>query len=80
MEALFGPAARPAAAEVLDTLAGLVHELVRELLDRSRWSGGTLGQTARDLARTATVSPTAPAYGSCPYVLDRRPSPFLTAS
>jgi glutamate dehydrogenase (NAD(P)+) len=74
MEALFGPAVRPDATEVLDTLAGLIHELVRELLDRTRWGGGTLGQAARDLARTAKVQPGAPAYGSCPYV-----HPSLTA-
>jgi glutamate dehydrogenase (NAD(P)+) len=67
MEALFGPPSRPTPEQVLTSLAGLMHELVGELLERSRWSGGTISQAARDLARGATVSATAPAYGSCPY-------------
>jgi glutamate dehydrogenase (NAD(P)+) len=68
MEALFGPPRRPNPVQVLDAVAVLMRELVGELLERSRWNGGSLSDAARDLAAAAQVSPTLPAYGSCPYL------------
>jgi glutamate dehydrogenase (NAD(P)+) len=79
MEVLFGAVTRPTPTQLLATLANLIHALVRELLDRSRLDGVTIGDAAHDIARHASASPTARPYGNCPYIAAEHSRPPVTA-
>jgi glutamate dehydrogenase (NAD(P)+) len=75
MEALFGPARTPSPADVLDSVATLVAELVSDVLTGARNRGVMPSQVAADIAAAARVSPDHRPYGRSPYLpTDRRPS------
>ncbi len=72
MEALFGPARAPTAAEVLDDVRVLMVELVSDLIVTADRSGTSLSAAAAELAKAAPLSPGARPYGGCSYLASRR--------
>ncbi|MFJ5546419.1 Glu/Leu/Phe/Val dehydrogenase dimerization domain-containing protein [Streptomyces sp. NPDC093225] len=73
MEALFGPERTPGPEEVLQTLAGMMRELVGDILTGARSLGVSPRRVAMDIASAAVVRPTERPYGSCPYREVTRP-------
>jgi glutamate dehydrogenase (NAD(P)+) len=72
MEALFGPRRTPEPREVLDSTAGLIRELLGDLLDGARERGLTPRQAAHEMAAAACIRPDEPPYGASPYHPARR--------
>ncbi|MFI9810026.1 Glu/Leu/Phe/Val dehydrogenase dimerization domain-containing protein [Streptomyces sp. NPDC052301] len=73
MEALFGPQLTPEPRQVLDTVAGMLHELVDDILVGAHDQGLMPRQIAESIARSAVVSPGERPYGSSPYGTTTRP-------
>ncbi|MEY9892539.1 adenylosuccinate lyase/glutamate dehydrogenase/leucine dehydrogenase [Catenulispora sp. MAP5-51] len=67
MEALFGPRATPEPREVLDGVAGIMRELVGDVLAGARERRLPTRQVALDMAQASMVDPDERPYGSCPY-------------
>jgi glutamate dehydrogenase (NAD(P)+) len=68
MEALFGPPEPPTAQEVLDNLAGLMRELVGDLLTTARRDGVAPRTAAKQLAADGAPDPDSPPYGQSRYL------------
>lgn len=68
MEALFGPASRPTATQVLGNLSHIMRQLIDDIAAVARRDGSTPADAAVTLARSATAEPEAPPYGHCRYL------------
>jgi glutamate dehydrogenase (NAD(P)+) len=68
MNALFGPAAVPTPAQVLDLVAGTMRELVGDVLAGARDRGLAPRQVAAAIAAAAAVNPQDRPYGASPYL------------
>jgi glutamate dehydrogenase (NAD(P)+) len=74
MNALFGPAAVPSPARVLDLVAETMRELVADVLAGARDRRLSPRQVALDIAANARVSPQDRPYGASPYLRADRPA------
>jgi len=68
MEALFGPAEPPTAAQVLDNLARMMRDLVDDLMSITRRDGIAPRDAAAALAAATKADPAATPYGHCRYL------------
>lgn len=72
MEALFGPRQVPSGQEVLNTLTGIMRELIGQIAHTARRDGLTPRKAALDLAAAARIDTAAPPYGGCPYLSEAK--------
>ncbi len=68
MEALFGPQEPPTAGQVLENLAGLMRELVGDVVGAARETQVTPREAAVKLAAQGSARPESPPYGQSRYL------------